>query len=82
MDEAPTKPESVPPSSALWALAALAARSISTLRVACARLGTRDAPVLPIPMKVVGDSDLIPVAGSEVKPGIFGAKRRWRSYRA
>ncbi len=35
-----------------------------------------------IPMKVVGDSDLIPVTGSEVKPIIFGAKRRWHSYRA
>ena len=35
-----------------------------------------------IPLKVVSDSDLIPVAGSEVKPGVFGAKRRWRSYRA
>ena len=35
-----------------------------------------------IPMKVVSDSDLIPVTGSEVKPIVFGAKRRWRSYRA
>jgi hypothetical protein len=38
--------------------------------------------LLLIPMKVVGDSDLIPVTGSEVKPIIFGAKRRWHSYRA
>ncbi len=38
--------------------------------------------VMLIPMKVVGDSDLIPVTGSEVKPIIFGAKRRWHSYRA
>jgi hypothetical protein len=38
--------------------------------------------ILGIPMKVVSDSDLIPVAGSEVKPGVFGAKRRWHSYRA
>ncbi len=37
---------------------------------------------LGIPMKVVSDSDLNPVAGSEVKPGVFGAKRRWRSYGA
>ena len=37
---------------------------------------------LLIPMKVVGDSDLIPVTGSEVKPIVFGAKRRWRSYPA
>jgi hypothetical protein len=37
---------------------------------------------MPIPMKVVDDSDLNPVAGSEVKPGVFGAKRRWRSYPA
>jgi hypothetical protein len=35
-----------------------------------------------IPMKVVSDSDLNPVTGSEVKPIVFGAKRRWRSYRA
>ena len=35
-----------------------------------------------IPLKVVSDSDLIPVAASEVKPGVFGAKRRWRSYGA
>ena len=39
-------------------------------------------PLLGIPMKVVSDSDLIPVTGSEVKPGVFGAKRRWRSYGA
>ena len=38
--------------------------------------------VLRIPMKVVSDSDLIPVAVSEVKPVVFGAKRRWRSYGA
>ena len=35
-----------------------------------------------IPLKVVSDSDLIPVTGSEVKPVVFGAKRRWRSYGA
>jgi len=35
-----------------------------------------------IPMKVVSDSDLIPITGSEVKLIVFGAKRRWRSYRA
>jgi hypothetical protein len=35
-----------------------------------------------IPLKVVTDSDLIPVAASEVKPVVFGAKRRWRSYGA
>jgi hypothetical protein len=35
-----------------------------------------------IPMKVVIDSDLIPVTGSEVKLIVFGAKRRWRSYPA
>ena len=33
-----------------------------------------------IPMKVVSDSDMIPVTGSEVKLIVFGAKRRWRSY--
>ncbi len=32
-----------------------------------------------IPMKVISDSDLIPVTGSEVKLIVFGAKRRWRS---
>ena len=37
---------------------------------------------LRIPMKVVSDSDLIPVTYSEVKAVVFGAKRRWRSYRA
>jgi hypothetical protein len=37
---------------------------------------------LPIPMKVFSDSDWIPVTGSEVKLIVFGAKRRWRSYRA
>jgi hypothetical protein len=31
---------------------------------------------------VIIDSDLIPVTGSEVKLMVFGAKRRWRSYRA
>jgi len=37
---------------------------------------------LRIPLKVVSNSDLIPVTGSEVKPVVFGAKRRWRSYSA
>ena len=37
---------------------------------------------LGIPMKVVSDSDLIPVTGSEMKLIVFGAKRRWRSYGA
>jgi hypothetical protein len=35
-----------------------------------------------IPLKVISDSGLIPIAGSEVKPIVFGAKRRWRSYSA
>ena len=35
-----------------------------------------------IPMKVIIDSDMIPVTGSEVKLIVFGAKRRWRSYPA
>ena len=35
-----------------------------------------------IPMKVVSDSDLIPVTCSDVKAVVFGAKRRWRSYGA
>jgi hypothetical protein len=35
-----------------------------------------------IPMKVVSDSDLIPVAGSDAMVVTVGAKRRWRSYRA
>jgi hypothetical protein len=37
---------------------------------------------LLIPMKVVSDSDLIPVTCSEVMAVVFGAKRRWRSYHA
>jgi hypothetical protein len=37
---------------------------------------------LRIPLKVISDSGLIPIAGSEVKPIIFGAKRRWRFYSA
>jgi hypothetical protein len=37
---------------------------------------------LAIPVKVGSDSDLNPVGGSEVKPGVFGAQRRWRSYGA
>ena len=40
------------------------------------------APVVAIPVKVGSDSDLNPVGGSEVKPGVFGAQRRWRSYGA
>jgi len=35
-----------------------------------------------IPLKVISDSGLIPIAGSEMKPIVFGAKRRWRSYSA
>jgi hypothetical protein len=35
-----------------------------------------------IPAKVVTDSDLIPVTGSEAKPGTLGAQRRWRRYGA
>jgi hypothetical protein len=35
-----------------------------------------------IPVKVISDSDLIPLTSSEVKPIVFGAKRRWRSYGA
>jgi len=35
-----------------------------------------------IPLKVGSDSDLNPVTDSEVKLGVFGAQRRWRSYRA
>ena len=41
-----------------------------------------DIEELLIPMKVVSDSDLIPVTCSEVKAVVFGAQRRWRSYRA
>ena len=35
-----------------------------------------------IPLKVGSDSDLNPVADSGVKPGVFGAQRRWPSYGA
>ena len=38
-------------------------------------------PKLPIPMKVVSDSDLISVTHSDAEPVTVGAKRRWRSYR-
>jgi hypothetical protein len=34
-------------------------------------------PGLLIPMKVVTDSDLIPVSDSDVMPVAIGAKRRW-----
>ena len=37
---------------------------------------------LLIPMKVGTDSGLIPGSDSDVIPGVFGAKRRWPSYRA
>jgi len=35
-----------------------------------------------IPMKVVSDSDLIPVTHSDAMAVTVGAKRRWRSYGA
>jgi len=35
-----------------------------------------------IPMKVVSDSDLIPVTRSDAMPVTIGAQRRWRPYRA
>ncbi|MGD0324173.1 MAG: hypothetical protein ABSD45_10605 [Terriglobia bacterium] len=38
--------------------------------------------ILLIPMKVGTDSGLIPGSDSDVIPGVFGAKRRWPSYRA
>ena len=38
--------------------------------------------LLLIPMKVGTDSGLIPGSDSDVIPGVFGAKRRWPSYRA
>jgi len=44
--------------------------------------GALDRRYLLIPMKVVSDSDLIPVTHSEGMPVTVGAKRRWRSYRA
>jgi hypothetical protein len=37
---------------------------------------------LLIPMKVVSDSDLIPVTRSDAIPITIGAKRRWRRYGA
>ena len=33
-----------------------------------------------IPMKVVTDSDLIPVSDSDAMPVAIGAKRRWPDY--
>jgi hypothetical protein len=44
----------------------------------CVLMGTQ----LRIPMKMIGDSDWIPVTGSEMKLMVFGAKRRWHSYPA
>jgi hypothetical protein len=38
--------------------------------------------MLLIPMKVVSDSDLIPVTRSDVMAVTIGAKRRWRPYGA
>jgi len=38
--------------------------------------------ILVIPMKVVSDSDLIPVTHSDAMAVTVGAKRRWRSYGA
>jgi len=38
--------------------------------------------VVLIPMKMIGDSEVIPVTHSDGKPITVGAKRRWRSYRA
>jgi hypothetical protein len=35
-----------------------------------------------IPMKVITDSDLIPVTCSDAIPITVGAKRRWRPYGA
>jgi len=55
-------------------------RGYSTLRITASDV--KPAIPLLIPLKVVSDSDLIPVAGSDVKPVVFGAKRRWRSYGA
>jgi len=37
---------------------------------------------LVIPMKVIADSDLIAITRSDAMPIAFGAKRRWRPYRA
>jgi hypothetical protein len=41
-----------------------------------------DAGNLLIPMKVITDSDLIPVTCSDAIPITVGAKRRWRPYGA
>jgi hypothetical protein len=35
---------------------------------------------LRLPMKVVTDSDLIPVSDSDVMPVAIGAKRRWHDH--
>jgi len=39
--------------------------------------------ILPllIPMKVVSDSDLIPVTRSDAMPVVVGAQRRWWNHR-
>ena len=46
------------------------------------RPGQHQAARLLIPMKVVSDSDLIPVTHSDAKPVTVGAKRRWHCYGA
>jgi len=61
---------------------ALAGTQVSGFRSSRLNFRIQDLRFMLIPMKVVSDSDLIPVAGSEVKPGIFGAQRRWLSYGA
>ena len=59
-----------------------AADSLDKAQVSLQNAEDFQARRVRIPMKLVSDSDLIPVTCSEVKAVVFGAKRRWRSYRA
>jgi len=52
------------------------------LNIRCSSAESQFLQAVPIPMKVVSDSDLIPVTHSDAKPVTVGAKRRWRSYSA
>jgi hypothetical protein len=52
------------------------------MRWSILRIAVLICSCLRIPLKVVSDSDLILVAGSDVKPVTVGVKRRWPSYGA
>ena len=55
---------------------------IKTVHLLLFVVAQRNSRRLRIPLKAINDSGLIPIAGSDLKPIVFGAKRRWRSYSA